>query len=184
MIKLQPFAKSDIPTLISWIDSPEFLLQWGGPGLSYPLDEAQLAGLIRSPAVKKPQLMAFKAVDGENQETVGHIELVAIDRGNESARIARVLVGLPHLRGRGIGTQMVQAILRIGFEQLGLHRIELGVFDFNKGAIACYKKAGFKMEGLLRDNRKMGNGYWSSCAMSILEHEWHAIQSTQEGPNA
>ncbi len=172
MVELLPFAGSDIPALIRWIDSPEFLMQWGGPGFSYPLDEAQLTNLIGAASVKKPGLMAFKAVDRESQETIGHIELVAIDRENASARIARVLVGPSHLRGKGIGTEMVRAALRIGFEQLGLHRIELGVFDFNRGAITCYEKAGFKTEGLLRDNRKMGDGYWSSCVMSILDHEW------------
>lgn len=67
---------------------------------------------------------------------------------------------------------MVRKIVEIGFEQLGLHRIELVVFDFNEAAIRCYEKCGFVKEGLLRDARRVGNEYWSLYIMSILESEW------------
>ena len=103
---------------------------------------------------------------------VGHIDLDHIDLQNKSARICRVLVGEHSARGKGIGTQLVDKILEIGFEQLGLHRIELAVFDFNEAAIRCYEKCGFVKEGLLRDARRVGNVYWSLYIMSILESEW------------
>ena len=103
---------------------------------------------------------------------VGHIELNNIDLRNKSARVCRVLVGEPSLRGRGIGTQMMRRLLKIGFDQLGLHRIDLFVFDFNKAAIRCYEKLGFVKEGHLREVRRIGGEYWSLYHMSILEHEW------------
>ena len=40
---------------------------------------------------------------------------------------------------------MVEAVLKIGFQQLQLHRIALGVYDTNKAATKCYEKAGFKI---------------------------------------
>ncbi len=174
MVELRPFTGADIPTLIGWIDSPEFLMQWAGPGLSYPLDEGQLEQLLAETARPEPAAMAFKAV-GDGGETVGHIELLAIDRKHRSATLARVLVGPESLRGRGIGRQMVQQVLRIGFEKLGLHRIQLHVFDFNQGAVACYEACGFRKEGHLRDARRVGDRYWSLYLMSILEEEWRAL---------
>ena len=53
---------------------------------------------------------------------------------------------------------MMMEILKIAFDELQLHRVSLGVFDFNHSAIACYEKVGFVKEGLLRDARKMGDG--------------------------
>lgn len=41
----------------------------------------------------------------------------------------------------------------------------------------CYEKAGFRKEGLLRDSAKIGDEYWSSREMSILENEWLKIRS-------
>jgi RimJ/RimL family protein N-acetyltransferase len=60
----------------------------------------------------------------------------------------------------------------MGFEKFGLHKISLGVFDFNEGAIKCYEGVGFKKEGLLRDSRRVGDSYWNLYEMSILEDEW------------
>ncbi len=67
---------------------------------------------------------------------------------------------------------MLWQVLKIGFDELGLHRLSLGVFDFNHAAIRCYEKSGFVKEGLLRDVRKVEGAYWSLIEMSILENEW------------
>ena len=68
---------------------------------------------------------------------------------NKSARVGKVLVGDKNVRGKGIGKQLIKKILKIAFDELQLHRVSLGVFDFNLSAIACYEKAGFIKEGLL-----------------------------------
>jgi RimJ/RimL family protein N-acetyltransferase len=75
-------------------------------------------------------------------------------------------------RGQGIGQLMIERVLNIAFEELKLHRVSLGVFSFNLSAIACYEKAGFVKEGLLREARKIDNEFWSLWEMSILENEW------------
>ncbi len=46
MVELQYFERSDFQQLINWIDSPEFLLQWGGPNFSFPLTEEQLENYL------------------------------------------------------------------------------------------------------------------------------------------
>ncbi|MEI9955180.1 MAG: GNAT family protein [Ferruginibacter sp.] len=67
---------------------------------------------------------------------------------------------------------MVSAVLKIGFQTLQLHRIDLGAYDFNKAAISCYKKAGLTVEGISRDCLLFKNQWWSLVEMSILEEEW------------
>ncbi|MDQ0230061.1 RimJ/RimL family protein N-acetyltransferase [Metabacillus malikii] len=83
-----------------------------------------------------------------------------------------MLVGEQTLRGKGIGQLMMTQILKVAFEEHNLHRVSLGVFDFNFLAIACYESVGFVKEGLLRDARKMGEQYWSLWEMSMLKDEW------------
>ena len=173
-IELRPFERNDFARLIGWIKSPEFLLQWAGPNFSYPLNEAQLEEYIQGSEGDQPIRRIFKAVNINTNAVVGHVELNNIDLRNKSARICRVLVGKPSLRGRGIGTQMMRRLLKIGFNQLGLHRIDLVVFDFNKAAIKCYEKLGFVKEGHLREVRRIGSEYWSLYQMSILEREWRS----------
>lgn len=45
----------------------------------------------------------------------------------------------------GIGQEALKQIVDFGFDTLNLDIINLGVYDFNKGAIKCYEKAGFKI---------------------------------------
>jgi len=61
-------------------------------------------------------------------------------------------------------------LVRIGFSELKLHRLDLGVFDFNKQAIKCYQNCGFEIEGVLKDNMRFGDTFWSSYNMSILNN--------------
>lgn len=90
-----------------------------------------------------------------------------------SARVSRVLVGPPELRGKGAGTSIMHAVLAVAFEELGLHRVELGVYDFNRGAIRCYERVGFKVEGVRRHAARVGETWWDSCVMGILRDEWN-----------
>ncbi|KKI94083.1 aminoglycoside adenylyltransferase [Bacillus sp. SA1-12] len=172
MIKLSYFEHSDFKQLISWIDSPEFLLQWGGPGFDYPLTEGQLETYIKNVNSEHANMFVYKVVQEETSAVLGHISLGQIDMKNKSARVGKVLIGDKQVRGQGFGQQMMNEVLKVAFNHLHLHRVSLGVFDFNTAAIACYEKVGFKKEGLLRDARKIGDEYWSLWEMSILEDEW------------
>jgi RimJ/RimL family protein N-acetyltransferase len=175
LIKLEKFKTCDVPTLISWIPNKEFLLQWGGPVYIFPLTEEQLQDEINMMSSEPAKELMFTARIADTNEMVGHIQLLGIDLVNKSARIGRVLVGEKKLRNKGIGMEMIKGILEIAFETFKLHRVDLGVFDFNKSAIACYEKAGFKIEGTLRDFRKINDEYWSLINMSILEEEYRKI---------
>ncbi|HDR6311260.1 TPA: GNAT family N-acetyltransferase [Bacillus cereus] len=167
LIKLEPFKRSNSKQLINWIDSEEFLIQWSGNAFTYPLNEQQLEKYIAS-----ENTLAFKVIDEESKKVIGHISLEQIDNINKSARIGKVLVGDKKMRGRSIGKHMMRAVLQIAFEELKLHRVTLGVYDFNTSAISCYEKIGFVKEGLLRESKKVGETYWNLWEMSMLEYEW------------
>ncbi|MGJ9459836.1 GNAT family N-acetyltransferase [Oceanobacillus sp. CF4.6] len=172
MIQLEFFETSDFQQLINWIETPELLLQWGGPAFDFPLTVNQLEKYIENANCDNSDTLVYKVIDKETEAVIGHISLGKIDRKNRSARIGKVLVGNENVRGKGIGEQMIKEILQIAFDDLCLHRISLGVYDFNVPAISCYEKVGFVKEGLLRDAAKNGDEYWSSYEMSILEKEW------------
>ena len=178
MIRLEYFTPADFPQLISWITDARLLMNWSGSLFSFPLTEDKLAWYLED--TNDPltsDALIYKAIETNTGEVVGHISLGGISRKNSAARISRVLVGNNTARRRGICQGMMKALLRIGFEDLGLHRIDLGVYDFNHAAIGCYQKAGMQQEGLSRDILKYENEYWSLIEMSMLDHEWRARQN-------
>ncbi len=97
-----------------------------------------------------------------------------MDRQNLSAKLMRILIGPDDARGQGLGDALVRSLLKFGFQELGLHRIDLSVFDFNTSARRCYERVGFKLEGTLRESRRNDGEFWNTCVMGILRPEWEA----------
>src|SRR4051812_10362237 len=151
MIKLEYFDREDFKQLIEWMNSEHLITNWAGSLFKYPLTEDSLDWYVEDTNnVDSSDAFIYKAIDSISGKTVGHISLGSISDKNRSARISRVLVGNATERGKGVCTGMIKAILKIGFEDLDLHRISLGVYDFNTSAIRCYEKCGFVKEGLMR----------------------------------
>lgn len=175
MIKLEYFNRYDFDQLTEWIKDDELLMNWSGSLFNFPLSESSLEWYIEDVNdINSSDAFIYKSVDTVTGKTIGHISLGSISRKNRSGRISRVLVGGAENRGKGCCKDMVKAVLKIGFEDLKLHRISLGVYDFNTAAIACYQKAGFKIEGTSRDVLLFKGKWWSLIEMSILEAEWRS----------
>ena len=178
MIQLEPFGPNDFQQLINWIDTEELLIQWCGSLFSFPLTINSLEWYVRDTnIINDSDAFVYKAVDTESGNVVGHISLGGLSWKNRSSRISRVLVGKADRHQKGIGQQMTKAALKIGFEDLGLHRISLGVYENNKPAINTYLKCGFNIEGVSRDVLWYNNEYLSLVEMSILEDEWKALNA-------
>ena len=169
MLTLRPFKRGDIKWLISQFPDPYSLRMWSGNQFQFPLNKYQLKRHMKLTRAVYPRFEFFTALDKEKQP-VGYGEISRISR-DRSAFLSRILIQ-KNLRGRGLGSALVSRLIEIGFGQLGLHRLELNVFDFNRQAIHCYEKAGFIREGLLRDVCWTGKEFWSEYRMSILESEW------------
>ena len=182
MIKLEYFDKEDFKQLIEWMNSEHLITNWAGSLFKYPLTEESLDWYISDANdVASSDAFIYKAIDIKTGKTVGHISLGGVSDKNRAARISRVLVGNNVERGKGYCTGMINAILKIGFEDLKLHRISLGVYDFNKSALRCYEKCGFVNEGLMRDVLRYDDGsYWSLIEMSMLEDEWRELNKTKK----
>lgn len=93
MVELIPFEQSHFDLLIEWSPTSEFLLQWAGPGLTYPLDHEQLERLLASAQGSPPDLYLFTARQVSDGALIGHAELGVVDRRNLSAKLMRILVG-------------------------------------------------------------------------------------------
>lgn len=74
--------------------------------------------------------------------------------------------------GRGYGTDAMKVLLRYAFTEINLHRVSLGVFDYNARAIKSYEKAGFVLEGRMREAMHRDRKYWDILFMGVLRDEW------------
>lgn len=95
-------------------------------------------------------------------------------------RCANFRIGIFHSteRGKGIGTWATELTRDFAFEHLKLHRLELDVYSFNPRAEKAYLKAGFKIEGILRDAVLDGDRFADDILMAMLEDDWRRIKET------
>ena len=109
----------------------------------------------------------------QGDRLIGSATFSQLDLANGSVTY-HITIGERDCWGLGYGTEATELMLELAFGELGLHRVALAVFEFNQRAIRSYQKAGFRIEGRLRETILRDGRHWDEISMSILEHEWRA----------
>ena len=109
----------------------------------------------------------WAAVRIEDNAFLGEAVLNDLDVDNRSVNYRVWLSGEP-VFGRGYGTEITRLVVEYAFETVGLHRVSLGVYDFNPRAQRVYAKCGFVLEGRLRDALFSGGQWHDELVMSVL----------------
>lgn len=78
----------------------------------------------------------------------------------------------PNDQGHGFGTEAIQMMFQLAFENYDMNRIAIGVVAKNTPALAFYNKVGFKQEGIQEQGYYYDNQYSDFIMMRILREEW------------
>lgn len=98
---------------------------------------------------------------------IGYVTFKNIQAVHRSGEIG-MRIGNEADRGKGYGKSALSLALLYAFNHLNLHRVSLTAFAHNERAIAAYRAAGFKDEGLLKDAAFIDGRYVDMVAMAIL----------------
>ena len=131
----------DKQDIILWTNSKgaDFLQQWAGDTLQYPLTMEQLDALSHCFRIE------------EDGHFVGMIQKIRAEGNN--MHIGRFLIN-PSLTGKGLGISAMQLFIAMLFEDKSVHSISLNVFDDNLIAKDLYTKLGFKVVATVEGERK------------------------------
>jgi RimJ/RimL family protein N-acetyltransferase len=119
-----------------------------------------------------PDRAIFIAVSKQSGKPVGMIGLYHIDQMNHKAEIGSTMVGDPSMWGRGIAVEMVELLIRYGFEDLNLNRIYAYAIDFNLGSIRVKEKCGFLHEGTLKQDHYANGKFYDVKLLGITRGDW------------
>lgn len=160
MLKILPLEKTDAVCIVKWNENKtaDFLLQWAGIGYKYPLSEKQIIDRIESETSSGCRM--YKII--LDNDMIGTIELMRIDTEAKTGKIGRYLLN-PELAGKGYGSEALEKFLSIAFNDFHIKRVWLSVFNFNKPAIRCYEKVGFKSV-----NQEVRANGWTVINMEIV----------------
>lgn len=169
---LRPAERSDLDDFVRWFADSETTrhLAVRAP-FSLAMEEKWFDGMVERQG-KSDYHFVICLVDGGR--AIGTAGLHGLDLENGSAEFG-ISIGEPDERGRGYGTEALEAICDFGFGALRLERIELDVYEDNRRAIRSYEKAGFRHEGRLRRAHFSEGRHFDVLRMSLLRDEWAAL---------
>lgn len=106
----------------------------------------------------------------ETKELVGTLGFYAYSKEHKRAEIGFDL--LKSHWGKGIMIEAVGALIRYGFDELELNRIEATVDPNNERSIRLLERTGFKNEGRLRERYFYKGRYHDELVFGILKEDW------------
>ena len=161
MIQIEKFNPINSEKLISWVDTAEFLMQFAGPSLSFPLTSEQL-----DKSLSDTNRFAFQAIESASGQVIGYCEIFLT---GSSALLGRIIIGDPKFRSKGYGRIIVNQLIDYAHEILQQTKIELNVFDWNVSAINCYKKCGFVFHPDKKSVREINGKTWLVLNMILAK---------------
>jgi ribosomal-protein-alanine N-acetyltransferase len=171
---LRPLERSDLnQRYLGWLNDPE-ITRYTEIG-TFPSTAEDLENYYRAISGSRNDVM-LAIVDKRSGEHVGNVKLGPIHWIHRSGTLG-ILIGEKEFWGKGVGLEATRLMVEYGFERLNLHRIDLGVFAEHEAAIHCYEKAGFKIEGRMREDLFQDGEYKDRLWMGLLRSEYEPLAS-------
>lgn len=129
---------------------------------------------------KFPCDIYFMIVDKEYKNPIGECILSHIDYTNKTC-LCSVYIGDEEMRDKGYGSEAIRLTLDFAFNELGLNRAGAWISSFNKYGMKCFKKCGFKVEGIMREGIYSDGRYHDMYFMGILKSEYNVACEGRDG---
>jgi RimJ/RimL family protein N-acetyltransferase len=172
-VKIRALEKKDLDEIMKWVN--DYKVTRTLTSFLYPLSGEQEEKILEKLIEPNERNRTF-AIETKKGEYLGNIGFHNIDWKNRNAEVG-IVIGKKNYWNKGYGTDAMMTILDFAFNRMNLHKVYLGVFDFNQGGIKSYLKCGFKKEGHLRGMFYNEGKYHDMVMMGILKKEYKALAS-------
>jgi RimJ/RimL family protein N-acetyltransferase len=153
-IRLVPLAETHLAATLRWVNDPAMMRLLGRSVAVDPDEHRRWFEQLKP----RTDCRYFGVETTDTSIHVGNIWLWDINVTDQKAEV-RILFGDEAGRGRGLGSEAIAMLADLAFDTMGLHRLYAYVFSINKRAKLAFEKAGFRAEGVLRQDRRVGDEY-------------------------
>lgn len=108
----------------------------------------------------------------ESGSVIGDIGLNGVNRERGEGELGFVIH--PDHQRRGYATEASRAVLRMGFEELGLHRIIARADPLNLGSVGVMERLGMRREAHYVASEPIKGAWADQVLYAMLDHEWRA----------
>jgi RimJ/RimL family protein N-acetyltransferase len=132
----------------------------------------------RTALTKEGDVMTLAIVPTEVGHPVGDVTLFWLSEQHQAGEIGFILH--PDHHGKGYANESSKALLALGFEQLGLHRIQGRLDGRNTASAAALARLGLRQEAHLVENEWIKGEWTDEIVYAMLDREWQAHLTSAE----
>ena len=157
------------------IAQQENLLQYSPSKIDTPEDLKKYAATAIE-AYQNKTAIPFIVYDKKRQAFAGATRFGLINRHNKVLHIGWTWIGR-EFQGTGLNTNMKFLMLQYAFETLEFDKVEFRIDERNIVSRKAVEKLGATLEGILRKDTLMLDGFKrSTCCYGILREEWDGFK--------
>ena len=161
-VSLRPLELHHLEKTREWANDPELMRLLNR---AQPVSETEHAEWFAS--LKKRNDCLYFAIETESVH-VGNVWLWDIDPRHRRAELRIVMAN--DYTGKGAGTEAITRLCDYAFQKLNLHKVYAYVLAINPRARRAFEKAGFVLEGTLREDRWIGTEFTDVFLLGKLSH--------------
>ena len=162
-LRLVPLSLAHLPHVMTWVNDREVMQYFANRQTVIGEDEERryLESLIASSNDR-----AWSIFDGDS-----YVGQCSINQIYWPARNGRVFIALrSDMQGQGYGPRALEALVRLAWDELDLHKLWLIVRRDNKKSQAMYVRLGFEFEGVLADEYRVADTWFDMVRMGLVRH--------------
>ncbi|KPC66328.1 GNAT family N-acetyltransferase [Streptomyces chattanoogensis] len=178
-LELRPVRAADFDAMYAYRSLPEVCRYlYTGP---YEEDElrADLATkATRTTLRESGDILNLAVIVQETGQLVGDVTFVLTRAEHRQGRIGYVFH--PGHGGHGYATEASRALLKLGFDDLHLHRIQAELDGRNAASARLLERLGMRREGHLRENEFLDGEWTDEVIYAMLASEWRRLTAPGE----
>jgi RimJ/RimL family protein N-acetyltransferase len=173
---LRPLTVGDVDALLVYRSRPDVCRYVPFEPMTREVIKERLASQwANTELTDEGQALTLGVEMAGTSELAGDVVLFWHSRKHGGGEIGYVLH--PDFSGHGYATEAAHALLRLGFDELGLHRIIARVDERNESSAKLARRLGMREEARLVRN-EFFKGEWSTeLDFAMLADEWSAYRS-------
>ena len=175
-VVLRAIEDADLDLLHAWGNDPEIWARLGG--WHFPTSRRDTAAWIAGACTATDRRFGV-TLDGV---LIGTANLMDLDWKNRHA-FHGLMLGPVEVRGRGIGTDAVRAVMRYAFRELGLERLDSAIIEGHEASLALYVgRCGWRVEGRQRRWYFRAGAWWDRLLIGITREDWEVGRGGERAP--
>jgi RimJ/RimL family protein N-acetyltransferase len=122
-------------------------------------------------------ILRCAVVRREDDALLGQVSLKLTGKAALQAELGYIFN--PAYAGNGYATEAAQAIITLGFDKFGFHRIFARLDAKNTGSIGVVERLGLRREAHLIENDRFNGAWGDEYIYAVLSREWTSRAPTQ-----